>query len=239
MLSSAFMGMAMTMDSVKVASIGNWQLLGYVLGVILNMLFVKNNVPVRWALTFIFTLMTSSIVYLYFIYQTAATPEMMILPTVLRGMSILMLYAFCGSMGARDLDFGKQLGSWLFVMLIFRAVLAPVCGNVLYTNGIHHRSEQHIARYAQELDRANSEAANAFQRTQMGMVRQGKSYEEATQMATIAAKGGIQRQAMLTTLKELTGWTIWFGIACIIIALLFPYAGKPKTVSPDLQSAAP
>lgn len=239
MLSSAFMGMAMTMDSVKVASIGNWQLLGYVLGVVLNMLFVKMNVPVRWSLTFIFTLMTSSIVYLYFIYQTAATPEMMILPTVLRGMSILMLYAFCGSMGARDLDFGKQLGSWLFVMLIFRAVLAPVGGNVLYTNGIHHRSEQHIARYAQELDRANSEAANAFQRTQMGMVRQGKSYEEATQMATIASKGGIQRQAMLTTLKELTGWTIWFGIACIIIALLFPYAGKPKTVSPDLQSAAP
>lgn len=239
MLSSAFMGMAMAMDSVKVASIGNWQLLGYVLGVVLNMFFVKMNVSVRWALTFIFTLMTSSAIYLYFIYQTAATPEMMILPTILRGMSILMLYVFCSSMGARDLDFGKQLGSWLFVMLIFRNVLAPVGGNVLYTNGIHHRSEQHIARYVQELDSANSEVANSFQRTQMSMVRQGKSYEEATQMATITSKGSIQRQAMLTTLKELTGWTIWFGISCIIIALLFPYAGKPKTVLPNMQASAP
>lgn len=230
-LSSAFMGMSMKLDSVKSASIGNWQILGFALGMIVNIAMIKKRMHHRWFIAIGFTLITASAVYMYFLYQSMATYELMILPTVMRGMGMWMIYAYCGCMGTNDLDAGKQLGSWVFIMLMFRAVIGPVGGATLYSNAIYQRSEQHIANYVQELDESNTAAANAFKRTQMGMIMQGKSYEEATQMATISSKGSIQLQAMLTTLKELTGWTIWAGIGCIIISLIFPYDRRKKIAS--------
>ena len=162
---------------------------------------------------------------------------MMILPTVLRGAGMWMIYAYCGCMGMNDLDAGKQLGSWVFIMLMFRAVLGPVGGSSLYSNAVYQRSQNHIERYAQDMDVSNSAAASSFQRTQMGMVMQGKSYVEATQMASMSAKGSVQLQATLVALKEISGWTIYGGIAVIIFALIFPYEGRRKRLLPD--SAAP
>ena len=62
----------------------------------------------------------------------------------------------------------------------------------------------------------------------MGTMMQGKSYEESSQIAAMNSRGSIQQQAMLVTLKEVTGWTIYGGVACIVLALVFPYNGVRK-----------
>lgn len=227
-LSSAFMGMAMKLDSVQTAAIGNWQIAGFFLAMLINIAMIKKAVHSRWVIAGGFTLITASVVYMYFLYQSMATYEMMILPTVLRGAGMWMIYAYCGCMGLNDLNAGKQLGSWVFIMLMFRAVLGPAGGATLYSNGVYHRSQNYIERFAQNLDSSDPEAAATFKRTQMGMVMQGKSYEEATQMASMSAKGGIQLQATLVTLKEISGWTIWAGVGCILLALVFPYEGRQR-----------
>ena len=227
-LSSVFMGMAMKLDSVQTAAIGNWQIAGFFLAMLINIAMIKKAVHSRWVIACGFTFITVSTIYMYFLYQSMATYEMMILPTVLRGAGMWMIYAYCGCMGLNDLNAGKQLGSWIFIMLMFRAVLGPVGGATLYSNGVYHRSQNYIERFAQNLDSSDSETAASFKRIQMGMVMQGKSYEEATQMASISSKGGVQSQATLVALKEISGWTIWGGIGCTLLALVFPYGKRRK-----------
>lgn len=236
-LSSAFMGMAMKLDSVQTTAIGNWQIAGFFLAMLINIVMIKKAVHSRWVIAGGFTLITVSTIYMYFLYQSMATYEMMILPTLLRGTGMWMIYAYCGCMGLNDLNAGKQLGSWVFIMLMFRAVLGPAGGATLYSNGVYHRSQNYIERFAQTLDSSDSETSASFKRTQMGTIMQGKSYEEATQMASVSTKGGIQLQATLVALKEITGWTIWAGIGCIVLALVFPYEGQRKRTG--ALSAAP
>ncbi len=235
-LSSAFTGMAMKLDSVQTAAMGNWQILGFLIAMIINILLIKKGAHHRWVIVGGFSLITVSSIYMYFLYQSMATYEMLILPTVLRGAGMWMIYAYCGCMGMNDLDAGKQLGSWVFIMLMFRAVLGPVGGSTLYSNAVYHRSQNHIERYAQDMDQSNSVAAASFQRTQMGMMMQGKSYTEATQMASLSSKSSVQLQATLVALKEISGWTIYGGIAIILFALIFPYDGRTRHLIPHSEA---
>lgn len=235
-LSSAFMGIAMKLDSVQTAAMGNWQIFGFFIAMIVNILLIKQNVHHRWIIVSGFSLITISAIYMYFLYQTMATYEMLIFPTICRGAGMWMIYAYCGCMGMNDLNAGKQLGSWVFIMLTFRAVLGPVSGSTLYSNGVYHRSQDYIERFAQEVDSSNSIAETSFKRTQMGMMIQGKSYGEATQMASLSTKGSVQMQATLVALKEITGWTIWGGVAIIILALIFPYGYRWRLLGKETSA---
>ena len=226
----------MKLDSVQTAAMGNWQIFGFFIAMIVNILLIKQNVHHRWIIVSGFSLITISAIYMYFLYQTMATYEMLIFPTICRGAGMWMIYAYCGCMGMNDLNAGKQLGSWVFIMLTFRAVLGPVSGSTLYSNGVYHRSQDYIERFAQEVDSSNSIAETSFKRTQMGMMIQGKSYGEATQMASLSTKGSVQMQATLVALKKITGWTIWGGVAIIILALIFPYGYRWRLLGKETSA---
>ncbi len=230
-LVSGIMGLGVKLDTVQSASIAKWQFLGVVLGAITNIFLIKKRFHVRWICALAFSLITLSAVLLYFRFQTMIEFSQVYLPTVLRTMGMFMLYAFCGYFGILKLqDADRQIGTWIFLMLAFRTVLGPVIGASAYSNAIYHRTQHYVERFAAESD-ATSEAAVTFNRTRMGMMMQGRSYDEATQMASMSAKGSIQVQATLVALKEISGWTIYGGIACVAFVLLFPYEGhKHKSV---------
>lgn len=244
-LNAAYMGIAIRMDSVKSAIIGNWQILGFLIAMVINFIMLKRDVHSRWFFALGLSFMTSSVIYMYFHYQTMTTYESMILPTVLRAIGMYMIYGYCSSYGRndiddrnsygrKDIDSGKQFCSWIFVMLIFRGVLGPVGGSVIYSNAIYHRSQNHIVHFTQESDKSNSTVSLKFETAHKMAMAQGKSYEEATQIASASIKGAIQQQAILVTLKEITGYTIYAGIIFILLALFFPYEKK----GPDLLMTA-
>lgn len=214
-LVTTFMGMSMKLDSVKAASISNWQILGFGIGMIINIVMLVKGTHSRWFIIVGFLLMTASAVYMYFQYQAMATYESMILPTVLRSIGMWMIYAYCGCYGMNQLDIGKQLGTWVFIMLIFRAVLGPAGGATIYSNAVNQRSQDHIVRIAQDYDNV---------------------YPEFARIPVASAKGSVQQQAMLVTLKELTGWTIFGGLGCVLLAFVFPYSswriGRKKAPAP-------
>ncbi|MBE6273893.1 MAG: MFS transporter [Bacteroides sp.] len=222
-LNAAYMGIAIKMDSVKSAVVGNWQILGFFIAMVINFIMLKRDVHSRWFIVGGLSFMTSSVIYMYFHYQSMATYESMILPTVLRATGMYMIYGYCSSYGRNDIDAGKQFCSWIFVMLIFRGVVGPASGAAIYNNAIYHRSQNHIVHFMQESDKSNSLVSLEFENTHRRAMMQGKSYEEATQMASTTLKGAIQRQAMLVTLKEITGYTIYAGMVFILLALFYPY----------------
>ena len=227
-LVNAIMGLGLKLDTVKSASIGNWQFLGYFIGAVTLIVMISKDCSPRWITALGFSLITLSAIILYFSFQPMIEFSQMILPTVLRAFGMMILYAYFGYYGILKLPRPDlQIGTWIFLMLAFRGVLGPVAGASAYSNAIYHRTQHYVERFASESD-VTSETATTFSRTQMGLMLQGKSSDEATQMASLSAKGNVQIQATLVALKEISGWTIWMGIGCIGFVLLFPYRRELK-----------
>jgi len=224
-LVSAAMGLGMKLDGITSAAIGNYQFIGYVAGAIINIVMIIRKCHPRWILALGFSLITIATILLHFQFQTQIAYSQMVWPTILRSTGMFMIYAYCGYYGLLKFpNAAKWVGIWVFLMMALRSVLGPVAGASTYSNAIYHRSQNYIERFAVETD-ATSNAASTFKRTQMGLMYQGKSYDEATQMASLSTKGNIQIQATLVTLKEISGWTIWLGIACVGFVIIFPYEG--------------
>lgn len=227
-LVSALMALGLKLDTVKSASIGNWQYLGYLIGAVTLIVLIKKECHPRWITALGFSLITLSAMVLYFRIQPMIAFSHMILPTVLRSAGMLMLYAYFGYYGILKLPRPDlQIGTWIFLMLAFRGVTGPVAGASAYSNAIYHRTQHYVERFASESD-VTSETASTFRRTQMGLMMQGKSSDEATQVASMSVKGNIQIQATLVALKEISGWTIWMGIGCVAFALVFPYGNRQR-----------
>lgn len=224
-LVSAAMGLGMKLDGITSAAIGNYQFIGYVAGAIINIVMIIRKCHPSWILALGFSLITIATILLHFQFQTQIAYSQMVWPTILRSTGMFMIYAYCGYYGLLKFpNAAKWVGIWVFLMMALRSVLGPVAGASTYSNAIYHRSQNYIERFAVETD-ATSNAASTFKRTQMGLMYQGKSYDEATQMASLSTKGNIQIQATLVTLKEISGWTIWLGIACVGFVIIFPYEG--------------
>ncbi|MBQ2950573.1 MAG: hypothetical protein IJE12_05940 [Prevotella sp.] len=222
-LVSGIMGLGLKLDTIQSAGIAKWHFLGIILGTITNVLMIKRHFHARWICAVAFSLITISALLLYFRFQTMIEFSQVFLPTVLRTTGMFMLYAFCGYFGILKLqDADRQIGTWIFLMLAFRTVLGPVAGASAYSNAIYHRTQHYVERFASESD-VTSETASTFRRTQMGLMMQGRSNDEAIQMTSLSAKGNVQIQATLVALKEISGWTIWMGIGCVVFVLLFPY----------------
>lgn len=232
-LVGAIMGLGLKLDTVKSASIGNWQFLGYFIGAVLLVILIKRDCSPRWITALGFSLITLSAMFLYFRFHPMIEFSQMILPTVLRSTGMLMLYAYFGYYGILKLPRPDlQIGTWIFLMLAFRAVTGPVVGASAYANAIYHRTQHYVERFVAESD-VTSETAATFRRTQMGLMMQGKSSDEATQTASLSAKGNVQIQATLVALKEISGWTIWLGIGCVVFVLLFLYKGESPPLNPQ------
>ena len=91
-------------------------------------------------------------------------------------------------------------------MLTVRMVLGPSIGGAIYSNVLQERQQHYIVRYAQNVDMLHPEASASFIQTMQGMQYQGKSKQEALNMAALSTKGRIQVQATLSAVKEMAGW---------------------------------
>ena len=108
-------------------------------------------------------------------------------------------------------------------MLTVRMVLGPSIGGAIYSNVLQERQQHYIVRYAQNVDMLHPEASASFIQTMQGMQYQGKSKQEALNMAALSTKGRIQVQATLSAVKEMAGWTIYGCLFCMIFVLIIPY----------------
>ena len=73
------------------------------------------------------------------------------------------------------------------------------------------------------VDMMHPEASASFMQTVQGMQYQGKSKQEAVNMAATSTKGRIQVQATLSAVKEMAGWTLYACLFCMIFVVVLPY----------------
>ncbi|EJX10842.1 hypothetical protein, membrane [gut metagenome] len=229
MFVNVFAGIGMKLDNWQNASLGNWTMLGYSIGGMITIYLSMKKVHFKYIFAGGFIMLGLAALFMYFEVQTAGLYERMKYPVIIRSTGMMMLYSLIPTYATQRMPY-KFLSSWICTMITVRMVIAPSLGAAVYTNALQERQQNYVTRYAQDIDLLNPEASASFLGTVRGMSYQGKSKDEAVNMAALSAKGRIQVQATLVAVKELAGWTLYACLACAIFVLVVPYP-KRKLLS--------
>ena len=222
MFVNVFTGIGMKLDNFQNATLGNWSMLGYLIGGIATIWLSVKGVHFKYLFAAGFLLLGLSAMFMYFEVQGAGLYERMKYPVIIRSTGMMFLYSLIPTYATQRMPY-KYLSSWICTMITVRMVLAPCIGAALYTNVLQERQQHYVTRYAQNVDMLHPEASASFTQTVQGMQYQGKSKQEAINMAAISTKGRIQVQATLSAVKEMAGWTLYACLICMIFVLVVRY----------------
>lgn len=219
---NVFTGVGMTIDNWQNASLGNWCMLGYALGVVVILLMRNKGIHFKYLFATGFLFIGLSALFMYFEVQNAGLLERMKYPIIIRSVGMVILYALTAVYANQRMPF-KYLSTWICIMLTVRMILGPAVGTSLYTNVLQNRQQHYLTVYAGSSDAVSPEASAQFRQTVYGARMQGRSEEEGQIMASMSAKGRMQVQATLSSVKEMAGWTFYGCILSMIFVLVIRY----------------
>ena len=219
---NVFTSIGMKIDNWQNAALGNWCVVGYIIGAILSIALGSRGVHLKYLFAIGFLLLGCSALFIYFEVQSAGLYDRMKYPVIIRAAGMMIIYSLTAVHANQRMPY-KYLSTWICVMLTVRMVIGPGIGTAIYTNLLQERQQHYVTRYAQNVDRMNPDAEASYTQTARGMRYQGKSETEAEQMASISTKGRIQAQATLSAVKEMSGWTFYGCLAAMLFVLAYPY----------------
>lgn len=222
MFVNVFTSIGMKIDNWQNAALGNWCVVGYIIGAILSIALGSRGVHLKYLFAIGFLLLGCSALFIYFEVQSAGLYDRMKYPVIIRAAGMMIIYSLTAVHANQRMPY-KYLSTWICVMLTVRMVIGPGIGTAIYTNLLQERQQHYVTRYAQNVDRMNPDAEASYTQTARGMRYQGKSETEAEQMASISTKGRIQAQATLSAVKEMSGWTFYGCLAAMLFVLAYPY----------------
>ena len=225
MFVNVFVSVGMKIDNWQNATLGNWVLVGYFLGLVMAVICSAKGFHLKWLFSLGFLLIGLSALYMYFEVQDAGMYERMKWPVIIRATGMMLLYALTAVYANQRMPY-RYMSTWVCIMLTVRMIIGPGIGSALYSNVLQERQQHYVTRFAQDFDRMDSKTAADYQRTVQGMMYQGKSETEAQQMAAMSLKGKVQVQATLTAVKEMAGWTFYGCMICAGVILLVPWRKK-------------
>ena len=225
MFVNVFVSVGMKIDNWQNATLGNWVLVGYFLGLVMAVICSAKGFHLKWLFSLGFLLIGLSALYMYFEVQDAGMYERMKWPIIIRATGMMLLYALTAVYANQRMPY-RYMSTWVCIMLTVRMIIGPGIGSALYSNVLQERQQHYVTRFSQDFDRMESKTVADYQRTVQGMMYQGKSETEAQQMAAMSLKGKVQVQATLTAVKEMAGWTFYGCLICAGVVLLVPWRKK-------------
>lgn len=222
MFVNVFTSIGMKIDNWQNAALGNWCVVGYIIGAILSIALGSRGVHLKYLFAIGFLLLGCSALFIYFEVQSAGLYDRMKYPVIIRAAGMMIIYSLTAVHANQRMPY-KYLSTWICVMLTVRMVIGPGIGTAIYTNLLQERQQHYVTHYAQNVDRMNPDAEASYTQTARGMRYQGKSETEAEQMASISTKGRIQAQATLSAVKKMSGWTFYGCLAAMLFVLAYPY----------------
>ncbi|MDO4510857.1 MAG: MFS transporter [Bacteroidales bacterium] len=222
MFVNIFTNVGMKIDNWQNATLGNWVMLGYFIGTVFAIIASAKHIHLKWMYALGFVLIGAYALFMFYEVQNDGLYERMKWPIILRSTGMMALYALISTIANQRMPY-RFLSTWVCIMLSVRMVIAPCIGSALYTNVFQQRQQYYVARFAQDFDRTNIEAARTYDQTVRGMQYQGKTETEAQNMAAMSLKGKVQVQATLTAIKEMSAWTFYLCMACALLMFILPW----------------
>lgn len=228
MFVNIFVSVGMEIDNWQNATLGNWVLVGYFIGLVLAILCSAKGFHLKWLFALGFVLIGLAALYMYFEVQTDGLYSHMKWPIIVRATGMMLLYSLTAVYANQRMPY-RFLSTWVCIMLTVRMIIAPGIGSALYSNVLQYRQQYYVTRFAHDFDRTQAETAATYDQTVRGMRYQGRSEAEAEHMAALSLKGKIQVQATLTTIKEMAGWTFYGCLLCAGMVLAVPWTKRRLT----------
>lgn len=222
MFVNVFTNIGMKIDNWQSASLGNWVMLGYFLGLVITVYANKKGVHLKYLFALGFILIGLYAAFMYFEVQNDGMYERMKWPVVIRAAGMMLIYSLTAVYANQRMPY-RLMSTWVCIMLSVRMIIGPGIGSAVYANVFQERQQYYVTRYAHDFDRTSPETAAAYEQTVRGMKYQGKSDADAETMAAMSLKGKVQVQATLSAIKEMAGWTIYGCAACVLVILIVPW----------------
>ena len=226
MFVNIYTSIGMKIDNWQNATLGNWVLLGYFLGLVMAIIWSSKQLHLKWLFALGFLLIGAASLFMYFEVQNDGLYSRMKWPVIIRATGMMLLYAITAVYANQRMPY-KYMSTWVCIMLTVRMIVAPGIGSALYSNVFQERQQHYVVRYAQAYDRCDPDVSVTYQQTKRGMMMQGKSETEAETMAAMSMKGKVQVQATLTAIKEMAGWTFYGCLVCAGLVLISPWRKRP------------
>ncbi len=222
MFVNVYTSLGMKIDNWQSASLGNWVMLGYFIGLVVTVYANNKGVHLKYLFALGFLLIGAYAMFMYFEVQNDGMYERMKWPVVIRATGMMLIYSLTAVYANQRMPY-RLMSTWVCIMLTVRMIVGPGIGSAVYANVLQERQQYYVTRYAHDFDRTSPETATSYEQTVRGMKYQGRSDAEAENMAAMSLKGKVQVQATLSAIKEMAGWTIYGCAACVLVVLLVPW----------------
>ena len=167
MFVNVFVSVGMKIDNWQNATLGNWVLVGYFLGLVMAVICSAKGFHLKWLFSLGFLLIGLSALYMYFEVQDAGMYERMKWPIIIRATGMMLLYALTAVYANQRMPY-RYMSTWVCIMLTVRMIIGPGIGSALYSNVLQERQQHYVTRFSQDFDRMESKTVADYQRTVQG-----------------------------------------------------------------------
>ena len=116
MFVNVFTSIGMKIDNWQNAALGNWCVVGYIIGAILSIALGSRGVHLKYLFAIGFLLLGCSALFIYFEVQSAGLYDRMKYPVIIRAAGMMIIYSLTAVHANQRMPY-KYLSTWICVML--------------------------------------------------------------------------------------------------------------------------
>ena len=225
-LVSSYTTSVLQLDNTHVNRLYFFMLPGFAVGGFMTYYFFIKEIRMAWLIFIGFACLALSTGLLYFLVTPDGLYEKLFILMFLRGVGMLVLFAAFSIYGIAGLT-AKQITYNGFFIVSARSALAPAVGASILSNWLNVLQQKNITLLSAGIDTQNVTAMSQFSASVKAALAQGRSIEEAQQLATNTLYRQVQIQAYIVSIKTIAGWMLILGIILLIGILLYFFRFMP------------
>lgn len=204
-------------DSQTSAALSLWMIPGILVGSFFCYWWFQRELSFKVLYLLGFGAFTVAHMLLYFLVAPGTGYHDLVLPTVLRGMGMVLVFIGGGLYLTDKLTQATMLPT-AFFMTMARSLLCVVLFSTLYSNWVYRGQVRNTTELANRLDALDPQLLARVQPAMRAASGRGLAPQVAAQQALY---GLVQPQAALLTVREIFGYVCWAGLATLLgVALL-------------------
>lgn len=229
---SSYTTRVLGLDNIHTNMISLWAIPGYVVGAAICFWWFRAQiwrfrVLVFWGMA----AFVVSFAIIYFSIRVDGTYEMLIIPTILKGIGMMMLLIAFGVFAVEDID-PKYMIHNTFFMISVRSCIAPAAGIAFFNYMLYRGQLFHTMILGQGLDLQNSMAASSYTQSLNSAIAGGHPMVEAEQIATQSLYSLVQAQSLVVSVKQIIGWMLVAALIIMIISRFTPFHKTLRVMLP-------
>ena len=222
-LNTRFLMNVLGVDSLHAYSLNVWQLPGYFAGAFICFWWFRWQ---RWR----FRYLISAGMFCYFIYfailyfgiSPFARYEMFIMPMMLRGFGMMVLFIAFGLYVVEDLE-PKLMLSNTFFLINSRSVLAPIIALSFYSNAQYRLQQHYVQSLSATVTEADPLAAARYGQSLGNAISQGFGFDQAQQVAVTSLNSTLQMQGLMLSVKDILGTMMVASLVVAVVSAFIPF----------------